>query len=47
MKDLKSALASATLAAAIIVSGCASLEGPSDSRDILAQMHDSSQFGGE
>jgi hypothetical protein len=47
MKNLKSVLASAAFAAAVIVSGCASLEGPSDSPDLLAQLHDSSQLGGE
>jgi hypothetical protein len=46
MKNLKSALASAAIALSIIVSGCASIEGP-DAGDILAQMHDSSQLGGE
>jgi hypothetical protein len=47
MKNLKSALASAAIAAAIVVSGCASLEGPSSASDILASMSESSQTGGE
>ena len=47
MKNLKSALASAALAAAVVVSGCASLEGPSSAQDILASLSDSSQAGGE
>jgi hypothetical protein len=44
--NLKSVLASAAIAAAAIVSGCASLEGPSNP-DILASMSASSQAGGE
>lgn len=47
MNNLKSALARAAIAVAFVLSGCASLEGPSDAGDILAAMHDSSQGGGE
>jgi hypothetical protein len=47
MMNLKSALAGAAVAAAVVLSGCASLEGPSDAPDILSSMSDSSQAGGE
>jgi outer membrane lipoprotein-sorting protein len=47
MKNLKSTLASAAIAAMVVVSGCASLEGPSDAPDIVASMQASSQTGGE
>lgn len=47
MKNLKSALANAVIVAAIVLSGCASLEGPYDSHDILDSMSASSQAGGE
>jgi hypothetical protein len=47
MKNLKSVLVNTAIAVTVILSGCASLEGPSDPPDILASMHDSSQTGGE
>ena len=47
MNNLKSALATAVVAAALVLSGCASLEGQFDTGDVLAAMHDSSQSGGE
>ena len=48
MNNLKSAFARAAVAVAIVVlSGCASLEGPYDATDIVASMQASSQGGGE
>lgn len=47
MNNLKSALATAAVAAVLVLSGCASLEGQFDTGDILATMHDSSQSGGD
>ena len=47
MNNLKSVLASAAIAAAFVLAGCASLEAPSDAGDILASMHASSEAGGE
>ena len=47
MNTLKSALARTAVAVAIVVlSGCASLEGPYND-DIVASMQESSQGGGE
>ncbi len=47
MKTLKSALVTAALAATLVLTGCASLEGQFDSGDVLATMNADSQSGGE
>lgn len=45
MNNFKSVLASLAAAAALVLSGCASLEGQFDNGDILDTMNDSSQLG--
>jgi len=45
MNNFKSALATAAVAAALVLSGCASLEGSFNADEILVSMHDSSQTG--
>ncbi len=48
MKSLKTALVSAALAAALVLTGCASLEGQfATDGDILASMNADSRAGGE
>lgn len=47
MNNLKSVLACVVLAAAFVLPGCASLEGPFDSGDILASMQNDSHTGGD
>ncbi len=47
MNNLKTALATAAVAAALVLSGCVSLEGQFDTGDILATLQDSSQAGGD
>ena len=46
MNTLKSTIARTALVLAFVVSGCASVA-PFEPGDILTQMHDSSQGGGE
>ncbi len=47
MNNLKSALSAAAIAAALVLTGCASLEGQFDSGDILATMDVDSHAGGD
>jgi hypothetical protein len=46
MNTLKSAFARTALVLAFVVSGCASVA-PFENVDVLSQMHDSSQGGGD
>jgi outer membrane murein-binding lipoprotein Lpp len=47
MNTIKSAFVRAVVAAAFVLSGCASLTAPLDADDIVASMQASSQGGGE
>jgi hypothetical protein len=47
MNNFKSAFIRAAIAVAFVLSGCASFEASVGTSDILAELHDTSQSGGE